>query len=618
MTTTAPARESRTAHFYRLLCLRRWSLIALAATIVGSFAVNATLAGLVSNPHIFGDELFYSGAASSLAHGQGALVRGHPYGFGILYPAVLSLLVRAASDFVHAYALFKIANALLFALAAVPVYFLARRLLRPWPATLAAALSVALPSGLYAGSVLTESLGYLLASTSLLAIVLAIEWPTVGRQLFVFASVALADLARPQFAALAITYLVAIPLRSAFGQRGDDRRLRGVLRWWPTLACVSIVAVVYVVLLVTSGSSPAGMLGAYHVLWRSYGLAATLRWSLYHLADLALYLAFVPIVAAPIALAALAARGRAGFAASASYVSLFLAANTIGILIVGAFASSPFGLDTVHDRYTFYLLPLWLVLFVYWLQERMPRPQLPTAVGVGLALVLAAVFPFGRVAVRDNSFEDVGIAIWGALRGWGTSLHAVGFSGERPFALFVVATIAFAVLVPRRFRWLLLVPLLAVFVANGAIAWKGTIDRGRRPILSGGYEGGRLWVDRAVPAGTPVVLLIVGNANCFAARKAFGLTEFFNRSIRTVVYVSHSIDELPAHRVRVLGDGTLLQASGSPLIASAVVAPHGIELDGQRLATGTLAGLVVWRVGGAVVVHARSDADLVARACAPA
>ena len=46
-------------------------------------------------------------------------------------------------------------NALAFALAAVPIYLLARRLLSPWPSVGVSALSIAIPSAMYTSVLMT-------------------------------------------------------------------------------------------------------------------------------------------------------------------------------------------------------------------------------------------------------------------------------------------------------------------------------------------------------------------------------------------------------------------------------------------------------------------------------
>src|SRR5207245_3729666 len=115
---------------------------------------------------------------------------------------LLAPILSLVSDREHAYALAKTLNALLFALSAVPVYLLARRVLRPWPSAGAAALSIAIPSSMYVSVVMTESLAYLTASTALYAMFLALERASPGRQLAAIAAIFLACTARLQLAGL--------------------------------------------------------------------------------------------------------------------------------------------------------------------------------------------------------------------------------------------------------------------------------------------------------------------------------------------------------------------------------------------------------------------------------
>ena len=83
-------------------------------------------------PRVHPDEVRYLIAASSLVEGEGLTLRGQDYGFGPLLPLVLAAILRVAGSVDAAYDWFKAANALFFALTAVPVYLLARRLVSQW------------------------------------------------------------------------------------------------------------------------------------------------------------------------------------------------------------------------------------------------------------------------------------------------------------------------------------------------------------------------------------------------------------------------------------------------------------------------------------------------------
>src|SRR5207247_1128448 len=76
----------------------------------------------------------------------------------------------------------KAINGVVMSLAALPAYFLARRLLQPGLALVVAALTVAVPSMLYTGTLMTENVFYPLFLVVALALVAMLERPTPLRQ----------------------------------------------------------------------------------------------------------------------------------------------------------------------------------------------------------------------------------------------------------------------------------------------------------------------------------------------------------------------------------------------------------------------------------------------------
>ena len=99
------------------------------------------------------------------------------FGFGPLFPALLAVIIRLTGSVDAAYEWFKVANAFCFALTAVPVYLLARRLASAWWAVLAAGLSVAIPSAISIGTVMTESVSYPATALALYATAVALGAP---------------------------------------------------------------------------------------------------------------------------------------------------------------------------------------------------------------------------------------------------------------------------------------------------------------------------------------------------------------------------------------------------------------------------------------------------------
>src|SRR5204863_5342831 len=99
-------------------------------------------------------------------------------GYGFVYPVLLAPAWRIFGAVPDAYAAAKAINAVVMSLAAVPAYFLARRLLRPALALVAAALTVTVPSLLYTGTLMTENVFYPLFLSVALVLVLTLERPT--------------------------------------------------------------------------------------------------------------------------------------------------------------------------------------------------------------------------------------------------------------------------------------------------------------------------------------------------------------------------------------------------------------------------------------------------------
>jgi hypothetical protein len=582
--------------------------LALAGVVVTAFVLYTWLASLVEVPRVHPDEVRYLIAASSLVEGEGLHLRGEEYGFGPLYALALAAILSLTSGIEAAYELIKAGNALFFALTAVPVYLLARRLVSPWWAVCAAALAVAIPSSISVATVMTESLAYLTAAWALYATALALERPTLVRQLAVLGTVAAAFATRPQLGALYVSWLAGLALVWLIVPQRRPRTRADLVGLWPSAVPIVLAAAVFAGRLVT-GSSPSESLGAYWELWRGYDPLQVAKWVVYHLADIEVYLAVIPLAVLPIVLWDLVRRGREGSDRAAAFAALFLSANAVGLLVVAAFTSTPWGYDRLHDRYAFYLLPLWLVGLVVWLADGLRRPLAAAASGVGLALVLPAVLPFRQLA-NEAGIDTVPGALWVRIE---AEVAGPGpLSGSRVLAVFVVVLLAAAMLLPRRLRLVVPATLLVVFAATAVLAWDRMIGAPEDAVFAGGLE--RAWIDEELPDDAAVTKLYVESERCPVSartRHALFLTEFFNSTVDRAVYVGDSVpDGLPIERVEIV-DGIAVLPDGSPLSAEYVYTQPGIELEGRRLATGTTAELVLWRTGGEVrVMNAPTTAEV--------
>lgn len=586
----------------------RKPIIALVALVISVAAVYATAAQLVSTPRVHPDEHIYANAAASLAEGDGFRVRGEDYGLGSLYPAVLASLLTAVDDRETAYHLYKVANALLFALAAFPIYLLSRRLLRPWWSVGVAAFSIAIPSSMYVSLVMTESASYLTYSIAILATVLALERPSTARQFAALAAIALAYATRAQFATLFIAYVAGLLLVWAIAPRRPRPGI-ALARLWPTLAALAFGIIALVIRPVVTGSSPLDTIGAYEVLFRGYDPLDLVKWSAYHLADLELYLAVVPIAVTPIVVWMLWRRGRSGSRPDAAFLAAFLTINGGMLFVTAAFASTEFGFDRLHDRNVFYLAPLWLLVLAVWLAEGLPRPWVATGVGIGLALLLPAVLPFRYIA-SDVGVDVVPSALWARLE---EALAGEFVTARKLAALAVVALVVLVATLPRRLYWVFPAVILATFAVTAGLAWNRIVDATENAVFEGGLE--RSWIDDRLPSDARVTKVYLVSTACPASALTWHglyLTEFFNRAVEHAVYVGDSIpDGLPIRRVDVDEEGRLALSPTEWLAADYVVTQPGIELVGERLASGTAASLVLWRTDGDVrVAGAKSNDDL--------
>jgi hypothetical protein len=592
----------------------RRPLLALVAIVICVASVYAGAAQLVSTPRVHPDEHIYGGAAASLAEGDGLTLRGEPYELGPLYPVILAPILALTGDRETAYALYKVANALLFALAAFPIYLVARRVLRPWWSVGVAAFSIAVPSSMYVALVMTESVSYLVYSIAIWAMVLALERPSTARQLGVLGAVALAYLTRAQFAVVFGAYVLALVAVWAIVPRRP--RLGELARsLWPTLAALAAGVAVLLVRPLVTGSSPLDAIGAYQVLFRGYDPLDIVKWSAYHLADLELYLAVVPIAVSPIVLSRLWRTARNGSRPAAAFIATFATINAAMLFVTAAFASTEFGFDRLHDRNVFYLAPLWLIVLGLWLADGLPRPRAATAAGIASALLLLVALPFRYIA-SDVGVDVVPSALWARLQ---ELLEGEVVTARKLMVLGVLVLLTLVALLPRRLWWVVPSVLLVTFLATGALAWQRIADATENDVFRGAPA--RSWVDDLLPDGARVTKVYLVTNDCPASAltwHALYLTEFFNRSLERAAFIGDSIpDGLPIRRVDVQPDGALVAARDEPLAAEYVVTQPGIELAGRKLGMGTAANLVLWRTGGPVrVVGASSDAELKTRDCA--
>ena len=219
--------------------------------------VRILLTRQIPAPWILGDELHYSELAKSFASDGVMRLREEPSTIRSLYPVLVSPAWLATS-IGTAYPLAKVFNVLLMTLAAVPFFLWARRLVSPISALVATLLVLLLPALLYANMIMTESAFLPAFLLSVLLLALALERPTVLRQILAIVSIALPVAVRAQGVVLVPVLLTAVALKVLLDARASGRMtvrslLAGLRAYLLTLALVGGAALSYIALKLVQG-----------------------------------------------------------------------------------------------------------------------------------------------------------------------------------------------------------------------------------------------------------------------------------------------------------------------------------------------------------------------------
>jgi hypothetical protein len=558
----------------------------LAAIVVGSAALRLWLVRGMPAPFVFVDELIYAELAKSIAAGDGYAVRELPTsGYSLLYPALIAPAYAVFDAVPDAYAAVKGIGAVTMSLAAVPAYLLGRRVARPSLALLGGVLAVSVPSMAYTGTVTTESLFYPVALGFAWLLVRYLERPGAGRLLLLLAGVVVAFATRAQSLAF-VPALATAPLVLAL-----LRRRAGELRAFvPLYAVLAAVTVLVVGVQAARGRSPADLLGAYSIVGEGgYDLGDVLRFLLWHVEELTLYAAVLPVATLLVLLAVSRGLGpslQEHLAATASLV-------VWSTLAVSMFASR-FASDRVQDRYLFFLVPLLLVALLGWVEAGAPRPRAATAVAVAAAAALALVFPYGRFVGEPARSDTLGL-----IPLWSINEHLVLDEYWVTVALGGAGLVALFLLVPRRLAIAVPLALLVVYAVLSRPVWsgpRGFVQSGAGALFQGIRGVDRDWVDRAVPSGEEVVVLWTGRADRFTVNQ----NEFFNRRLGRVFYTAAptpgGFNETPVRRRGA--DGVFLLADGRPVAARYALLDGSVTPDGVPLARDPELGTTLWRLTG--------------------
>jgi len=539
----------------------------LTAIVVASILVRYLLARRIVAPWIMVDELIYSELARGVVSGEGFTIRGSAApAYSFVYPLLIApaYLIDALPT---AYQVVKAINAVLVSLAAVPAYFLARRVLGCGLSVFAAALAVSIPSLVFAGEVMTENAFYPLFLCVALAMVLALERPTLRRQGVLLALCAIACLTRVQAVALIPAVLLA-PF------------LLGTWRAWrATYAFVAAVGAALLSLQWARGQSPLDLLGAYATTGEQrYDVAEVARWLLYHVADLDLYLGVFPFAAALVvfSLWPRLPELRPYLAATAAIAVCLL-------LEVSFFATIP-SVQRIQERNLFYLAPLLLIAFLVWIDQGAPRPTFRAVAAALLAAALPAFIPYERlIGVSAQSDTLMLLPLWRIQERW-FALDDVVFLA---CAASAAAALAF-LLVSRPHAIFLALALVPFYVALQRPVTERMERAAAGALAEGIHQQRRDWIDALVGDRGEVGALWTGNASRFPIWQ----NEMFNRSVGPVFYVGQPMEGgLPSTPLTLdRGTGALRPAADIPFM----LADSSVEFVGTVIGADTSSHVTLW------------------------
>lgn len=553
------------------------------AWLTGIVAVSAVVRYVFGRgtpaPWIMVDELIYSELAKSLADSGRFLVRGEPTAaYGIVYPALIAPAWALFDAVPQAYAAAKAINALVMSLAAVPAYFLARRVLSVQLSLVAAAMTVAVPSMVYTATLMTENAFYPVFLVAALALVLWLERPTPWRTAFVLGVFVVAFLTRQQALALLPAILTA-PLLVA----GRQAFRRYALMYGLAVAgALGVIA-----LQVGRGRSPLGVFGAYEVAGRAdYSVGDVAKWFLYHVAELDLSLGVVPFAA--LILLALVWRRLTDhdrvFVAAALSLSFWL------VLEVAIFASKQ--TFRIEERNMFYVAPLFFIALLVWIERGLPRPQPPAVLVAVIAAGLPLVVPYddfiGLNAVSDTA-----------------ALLPLGWLVERGLALSdvdlvvlagcAVAALAF-LFVPRRYALVLPALVIVYFAVSQHPIVAEHRFRAAQHLYGGITNKHRDWIDRALGRAAGVAVVWTGNSDKFTVWE----NELFNRSVGTVYTTGPAVPGGLAQTPLTIDrkSGYFRGPDGNFVRATYVLTDASVALAGRVRAQDKRKRMLLYRVNG--------------------
>jgi hypothetical protein len=460
------------------------------------------------------DELLYERLAISIGRTGSPLPRVHGSlisNINQLYPLLLAPIFShglVPTSLRDAHAL----NAFLMSSAAIPAFLLSWRLTaNRWLSYLVAGLTVCVPWIVLSSLLLTEVVAYPAFLWAILALLHVLRSRGSRADLVALFGIAIAVLARTQFAVLLVVLPIALFIhalakvgRPASWRSRARAAGRAVFAQHRLLAVVYAVIVVAVAVLAAAGRL-SSVLGTYSSAARGNLLPSGLGRSLLdHVGMLALGTGLIPFLVGGAWLLATIARP------SSRDRNAFAAISVIAIVAVVFEVSSfdvRFGAGSVHDRYLFYVVPVLLIAFAAAISERAwPRWSLL----VPAALLAVAFFHLPLPRFQKLNVDTPVAAIDDGLVGFAGSVRGAQLLLAIGTVVLTVLLLQASVLLRRRSLAALLVALtVAALPAETGYAFVklfNTNGTSGRPITLA-QSGFFAWIDKTIGRDADVTMI---------------------------------------------------------------------------------------------------------------
>jgi hypothetical protein len=567
----------------------RTAAFALGALLLASIAVRIWLSSKIATPWIMADEFIYSEMAKSFAASGQFLVRDAPTSVNnVVYPALISP-AWLAHPMGTTYALAKAINVLLMTATAIPLYLWARKLVTPVFGLVAVALTLLMPAMVYTGTLMTENAFLPAFVLAAFAMALALERPTLLRQLAAFAGILLAVAIRFQGLVLLLVLPLAILLKVLFELRAERRpdpwrfAWHELRRYWISFALLAGGAVLYGALQAARGRPLNGGLGGYQVVTgHQYSFGQVRHWALLHFAEFFFSVGMLPASAFLLLLGLAFRRGGTRSGAERAFLAVTAATLPLMVIEVAAFASR-FSLR-IEDRYMFFLAPLLFLAFVLWLDRGLPRPLLLTIAAAVIPAILLFALPLTsllNVSIFSDTFGLIPLLrLASKVSGGIPEVRHLMLLGGAGAALFFV-------LWPlKAFPRVVFPSAVAAFLVLSSHVVVGELQTYSLNLkATAGTLGSASWIDERIGSDGNASFLLGTTSDPWSEMLGAWQNEFWNRSLGAVYNLGAPEPAVPDALVQVATPNGVIKstATGKAIRSRYVVTSMNYGIDGRLI-----------------------------------